>query len=287
MSSAQTTRSLTSLPCKAGIGLRAGHHQEFAQSQRLTGWIEVHTENFLGGGPALDLLLKLRRDYAVSLHGVGLSLGSAEGIDGSHLSRIADLCHRLEPAAVSEHVSWSITGGVYFNDLMPLPYDREALGVIVDNVQRFQDALGRSILVENPSTYLTYSRSDMSEPEFLSALCTSSGCGMLLDVNNVYVNAENHGFDAATYLERIAALTIGEIHLSGHHVRQIGNRTIRIDDHGSAVCDQVWSLFEHAIDLIGPRPTLIEWDSALPRLEILLQEADKAQSRLDQGRRPT
>jgi uncharacterized protein (UPF0276 family) len=271
----------TTLPDGAGIGLRTFHHHEFARRRPDVGWIEVHTENVLGGGPVVDLLFDLRRDYPVSLHGVGLSLGSAEGLDATHLARIADLARRLEPAAISEHVSWSITGGVYFNDLIPLPYDREALRTITENVQQFQDMLGRQVMVENPSTYLTYSRSEMSEPEFLAELCDKAGCGLLLDVNNVFVSAENHGFDPKAYLAGIANLTIGEIHLSGHHLRRIGNRTIRIDDHGSPVADQVWSLYRNALELIGPRPTLIEWDSALPELDVLIGEAEKARNCLN------
>jgi uncharacterized protein (UPF0276 family) len=190
------------------------------------------------------------------------------------------LARRLEPAAISEHVSWSITGGVYFNDLIPLPYDREALRTITENVQQFQDMLGRQVMVENPSTYLTYSRSEMSEPEFLAELCDKAGCGLLLDVNNVFVSAENHGFDPKAYLAGIANLTIGEIHLSGHHLRRIGNRTIRIDDHGSPVADQVWSLYRNArIDRAAP--DLIEWDSALPELDVLIGEAEKARNCLN------
>jgi len=257
------------------------HHHDFKQSRPSIDWIEVHTENFLGGGPVVDLLFDLRRDYQISLHGVGLSLGSADGLNGEHLKRIADLVHRLEPSVVSEHVSWSITGGVYFNDLIPVPYEAEALQIMADNIQRFQDALGRSILVENPSTYLSYRHSDMSEPDFLRALCEKSGCQLLLDVNNVYVSSENHEFDASGYLASVSELPIGEIHLSGHHARQIGNRTIRIDDHGSPVLESVWSLYRQALESIGPRPTLIEWDSALPELHVLLEEAAKAQRLLD------
>jgi uncharacterized protein len=181
---------------------------------------------------------------------------------------------------VSDHVSWSVTGGVYFNDLLPIPYDEEALGVIARNVMRFQEAIGRPVMVENPSTYLRHAQSDRAEPQFLAELCQRSGCGLLLDVNNVFVSTENHGDDARAYLAAVAHLPIGEIHLSGHHLRQIGNRSIRIDDHGSPVADQVWALYDHALALIGPRPTLIEWDSALPPLETLLAEAGKAQIRL-------
>ena len=270
----------STLPVATGIGLRAAHHERVASERPVIRWLEVHTENFLGGGAAPALLEALRADYAISLHGVGLSLGSADGLDEEHLARIAALVRRIDPAAVSDHVSWSVTGGVYFNDLLPIPYDEEALAIMARNVERFQDAIGRPVMVENPSTYLRHAQSDRAEPQFLAELCRRSGCGLLLDVNNVFVSSQNHGDDAHAYLAAVADLPIGEIHLSGHHLRQIGNRSIRIDDHGSPVSDPVWALYEHALGLIGPRPTLIEWDSALPSLETLLIEASKAQARL-------
>ena len=277
--------SCSHLPVATGIGLRAAHHERVCDERPEIAWLEVHTENFLGGGATPSMLDALSDRYAISLHGVGLSLGSVDGLDEEHLARIAALVRRLDPAAVSDHVSWSVTGGVYFNDLLPIPYDEEALAVIVRNVMRFQEAIGRPVMVENPSTYLRHTQSDRAEPQFLAALCQRSGCGLLLDVNNVFVSAENHGDDAQAYLAAIAHLPIGEIHLSGHHLRQIGNRSIRIDDHGSPVSDPVWTLYERALSLIGPRPTLIEWDSALPPLETLLAEAGKAQTRLDAAKR--
>ena len=277
--------SCSHLPVAAGIGLRAAHHERVCDDRPEIAWLEVHTENFLGGGATPTTLESLRDRYAISMHGVGLSLGSADGLDEEHLARIAALVRRLDPAAVSDHVSWSITGGIYFNDLLPIPYDEEALAVIVRNVMRFQEGIGRPVMVENPSTYLRHAQSDRAEPQFLAELCRRSGCGLLLDVNNVFVSTENHGDDAQAYLAAIAHLPIGEIHLSGHHLRQIGNRSIRIDDHGSPVSDPVWALYERALALIGPRPTLIEWDSALPPLETLLAEAGKAQTRLDTAKR--
>ena len=277
--------SCSDLPVASGIGLRVAHHERVRAEQPDIAWLEVHTENFLGGGATPAMLEALRERYAISLHGVGLSLGSAEGLDEEHLARIAALVRRIEPAAISDHVSWSVTGGVYFNDLLPIPYDEDALTVIARNVMRFQEAVGRTVMVENPSTYLRHVQSDRAEPQFLAELCQRSGCGLLLDVNNVFVSTENHGDDAQAYLSAIAHLPIGEIHLSGHHLRQIGNRSIRIDDHGSPVSDPVWALYERALAVIGPRPTLIEWDSALPPLEILLAEANKAQARLDVAKR--
>ena len=277
--------SCSQLPAATGIGLRAAHHERVRTEQPDIAWLEVHTENFLGDGATPAMLETLRERYAISLHGVGLSLGSAEGLDEQHLARIAALVRRLDPAAISDHVSWSVTGGVYFNDLLPIPYDEDALAVIARNVMRFQEAVGRTVMVENPSTYLRHVQSDRAEPQFLAELCQRSGCGLLLDVNNVFVSTENHGDDAQAYLAAIAHLPIGEIHLSGHHLRQIGNRSIRIDDHGSPVSDPVWALYERALAVIGPRPTLIEWDSALPPLETLLAEAGKAQARLEAVKR--
>ncbi len=280
-----TLPSCSHLPVATGIGLRAAHHERVSAEHPRIAWLEVHTENFLGGGATPALLEGLRADYAISLHGVGLSLGSTDGLDEDHLARIAALVRRIDPAAVSDHVSWSVAGGVYFNDLLPIPYDEEALTVIARNVGRFQEAIGRPVMVENPSTYLRHVQSDRAEPQFLAELCQRSGCGLLLDVNNVFVSSDNHGEDARGYLAAVAHLPIGEIHLSGHHLRKIGNRAIRIDDHGSPVSDQVWALYEHVLALIGPRPTLIEWDSSLPPLETLLAEAAKAEPRLENARR--
>jgi uncharacterized protein (UPF0276 family) len=277
--------SCSHLPIAAGIGLRAPHHAQVMAERPHIAWHEVHTENFLGGGAAPDLLEHLRADYQISLHGVGLSLGSKDGLHEEHLHRIAELVRRIEPAAVSDHVSWSVTGGVYFNDLLPIPYDEEALGVMADNVQQFQEAIGRTVMVENPSTYLRFRQSDRAEPQFLAELCARTGCGLLLDVNNVFVSGANHDFDPFAYLAAIAALPIGEVHLSGHHLRQIGNRSIRIDDHGSPVSDEVWALYDQALGILGPLPTLIEWDSGVPDLDILLAESAKAGAKLAQAPR--
>ncbi len=275
--------SCSHLPLAAGIGLRAAHHAQVLTERPHVAWLEVHTENFLGGGAAPDMLEALRADYQISLHGVGLSLGSSGGLDEAHLQRIAELVRRIEPAAVSDHVSWSVTGGVYFNDLLPVPYDEEALGVMAGNVQQFQEAIGRAVMVENPSTYLQFRHSDRAEPQFLAELCARTGCGLLLDVNNVFVSAENHGSDPFAYLSAIAMLPVGEVHLSGHHLRKVGNRSIRIDDHGSPVSDEVWALYDQALGMLGALPTLIEWDSGLPDLDILLAESAKAGAKLAQA----
>jgi len=212
----------------------------------------------------------------VSLHGVGLSLGSAEGLDASHLAALAALAARIEPGLVSEHLSWSVTGGVYLNDLLPLPYTEESLEVVCWNVDRVQQALGRAILVENPSAYLRFRHSPISEPEFLSALAQRTGCGILCDVNNIYVTAVNFGFDPAAYVDALPPAAIGEIHLAGHFRTERRDKTLLIDDHGDRVVSPVWELYERALRRFGRVPTLIEWDKRLPELPVLLDEAARA-----------
>ena len=269
----------------AGIGLRQPHYRAALDAPPPVGWLEVHSENYLGGGAPLRFLETFRRDYPLSLHGVGLSLGTAGPLDRSHLARVADLVARIEPALVSEHLSWSIAGGVYFNDLLPLPYTEEALAVVAGHVAEMQDALRRPILVENPSTYLEYLHSTVGEVEFLAELVRRTGCGLLLDVNNVYVSAGNHGFDAASYLAAVPAEAVGEIHLAGHSTRDIDGTLLRIDDHGSAVAEPVWALYAAVLARLGAVPTLIEWDSAIPPLPILVGEAAKAAGLLAKARR--
>jgi uncharacterized protein (UPF0276 family) len=273
------------IPAQAGIGLRFPHHDAVRETRPAIGWLEVHSENYLGGGVLLRQLEALRRDYPVSLHGVGLSLGTAGPLDADHLARIAALARRIEPGLVSEHLAWSVTGGVYFNDLLPLPYTEEALAVMAGHVDAVQDALGRRLLVENPSTYLQFLEQAMSETEFLAALVERTGCGLLLDVNNVAVSCGNHGHDPAAYLAAVPAAAVGEIHLAGHSVKDIEGIPLRIDDHGSAVAPAVWALYEAALARLGRRPTLIEWDSNIPELPVLLAEAAAAQARLDAARR--
>ena len=264
------------MPKGAGIGWRHPHYQALLENRPDIAWIEVHSENYLGGGRPLAYLEKARADYPLSLHGVGLSLGTDGPPDRTHLARIKALVDRIEPTLVSEHVSWSVTGGVYLNDLLPLPYTEESLQVICAHVQETQDVLGRTILVENPSTYLQFTHSTIQEWEYVAAIVDRTGCGLLLDVNNVYVSAGNHGFDARRYLEAMPAEAVQEIHLAGHTVRDLGGATLRIDDHGSVVCDAVWELYASAVARLGPVPTLIEWDSNLPELPVLLAEAEKA-----------
>lgn len=266
------------LPVQAGIGLRHKHHEEFLNHAPPIAWVEVHSENFLGS--EITFLEKVRKRYPISLHGVGLSLGSAEGIDPHHLQRISNLVQRIEPGAVSEHLSWSIEGGIYYNDLLPLPYTEEALKVVATNIQRVQEKLKRPLMIENPSTYLQFKNSEMSEADFLLALCKKSGCQLLLDINNIVVSAFNHGWETRPYLDSLVHAPIGEYHLAGHHTRPIGNKGIKIDDHGSPIAKEVWDLFLYALDCIGPRPSLIERDSSIPPLQELLEEAAIAQTYL-------
>lgn len=260
----------------AGIGLRSPHLAEIGRDRPATGFLEIHAENYLAGSPALQAVERLRSDYAFSLHAVGLSLGSVEGLDEAHLARVAALAARLEPALVSDHLSWSVSGGRYFNDLLPLPYTEEALDVVGRNVQRLQDRLGRQVLVENPSCYLGFTHSTMSEPAFLGELVQRSGCGLLLDVNNIVVTAHNLRLDPLAWLADLPAAAIGEYHLAGHAVNNADGAPILIDDHGSRVSEGVWSLFDAVLERYGPRPTLVEWDTDIQALGILLEEAARA-----------
>jgi hypothetical protein len=271
------------IPARAGIGLRHHHYRAVVESRPAVGWLEVHSENYFGGGRPLAFLEAARAHYPLSLHGVGLSLGTDGPLDRTHLARIRALIARLQPALVSEHVSWSIAGGVYLNDLLPLPYTDEALQVICGHVQETQDFLGRQILVENPSSYLQFAQSTIPECEFVAEISRRTGCGLLFDVNNVYVSACNHGFDAQAYVEAIPRAAVQEIHLAGHAVREIGDATLRIDDHGSAVCEAVWQLYAAALRRLGPVPTLIEWDSNVPELPVLVAEAITADRFLAQA----
>jgi uncharacterized protein (UPF0276 family) len=269
--------TIDAVPAKAGIGLRFQHHQAVLERRPDVAWMEVHTENYFGGGTPLHYLDAIRRDTPISLHGVGLSLGSAEGLDAVHLERIRQVAERIEPGLMSEHLAWSIVGGTYLADLLPLPMTEEALAVVCRHVDRTQSYLKRRILVENPSTYVRFRHSTIPEWEFITAVAGRTGCGILCDVNNIYVSAHNHGWDASTYLAALPAAAVGEIHLAGHTVRPIENgTTLCIDDHASRVSAEVWALYQEALALFGPVPTLIEWDNNLPALDVLLQEARRA-----------
>jgi uncharacterized protein (UPF0276 family) len=270
------------VPAAAGIGLRFQHHATVLETQPAVAWLEVHTENYLGGGPSARTLDAVRECYPLSLHGVGMSLGSADGLDFDHLHRVHEAVRRFQPGLVSEHLSWSTVAGNYLADLLPLPLTEEALDIVCRHVDQVQVALGCRLLMENPSTYIQYAHSTIPEWEFLSCLARRTGCGILCDVNNVYVSANNHGWDPQAYLLALPAQAIGEIHLAGHAVRPLesGDRLL-IDDHGSTVAEDVWRLYTMALELFGTVPTLVEWDNNVPALEVLLAEARKASALME------
>lgn len=262
------------LPARAGIGLRAVHHDDFLNSPPAIGWVEAHAENYFAlGGAQPWYLEQIRSRYALSLHGVGLSLGSSDPLDPVHLAHWRRLIDRFEPAIISEHLCWSSAGGLFSNDLLPLPYTRAAMKHLVSRVQQVQESLRRQLLIENVSSYLEFESSELTEWDFLCELARRSGCGILLDINNIYVSACNHGFNAHRYVDAIPAAAIGEIHLAGHSINRIDSREIRIDTHSTAVCSEVWALYEYTIQRNGYRPTLIEWDAEIPSLAALVDQA--------------
>ncbi|MFZ1643561.1 MAG: DUF692 domain-containing protein [Candidatus Contendobacter sp.] len=272
-----------SIPARAGIGLRAEHYAAVLESRPPVGWLEVHSENYFGaGGKPLDYLERIRAHYPLSLHGVGLSIGSTDPLDRWHLSKLKALIRRFEPALVSEHLSWGSVGGRYLNDLLPLPYTEEALYHMVARVAQAQDVLGQQILIENPSSYLQYVESTIPEWEFLTELAERTGCGVLLDVNNIYVSARNHGFDASAYLWAIPRHVVQEIHLAGFTVNRLNDGEILIDTHNRPVWPAVWALYRQAVQRFGLIPTLIEWDSDLPELAVLVDEARRADAILEE-----
>lgn len=274
-----TTRVMRpgSIPARAGIGLRAQHHRSLLDVRPAIGWVEVHSENYFAlGGAQPEFLERVRADYPLSLHGVGLSLGSTDPLDTAHLAHLKRVVARFEPGLVSEHLSWGSIQGRHFNDLLPLPYTEEALRHMVARVRAVQDFLGRQILIENVSSYLEYTCSSMSEWDFLGALTFESGCGLLLDVNNIYVSAHNHGFDAQEFLRRVPVKAVMEIHLAGHSRNSFDGRDILIDTHSTHVCADVWALYAAAVRRFANVPALIEWDTDIPALEVLVAEAHKA-----------
>jgi uncharacterized protein (UPF0276 family) len=260
-----------------GIGLRAPHIAEVMRTRPAVAWFEVHAENYMGGGPAVQALTQIRQDYPLALHGVGLSLGSANGLNTRHLMRLKRLVDWLQPALVSEHLSWSVAGGVYLNHLLPLPYTDETLDIVCRHVEEVQTVLGRRLLVENPSNYLRFAVSSMPEPEFLTEVVRRTDCGLLCDVNNIYVTSRNFGQDPVAYLQMLPADAVEEIHLAGHTVNDADGQAILIDDHGSPVSQAVWDLFALAVARFGPVPTLVEWDTNIPALTVLIGEAHQAE----------
>ena len=264
----------------AGVGLRAPHYRELLDTRPALGWLEVHSENFFGeGGQPHWFLERLRAQYPLSLHGVGLGLGSVDALSTDHLDKLARLIERYEPFVVSEHLCWSASGGRHLNDLLPLPYTEEALAHVCTRVSQVQDRLGRALLVENVSSYLRFRHSTIPEWEFVAEVTRRTGCALLLDVNNVYVNAVNHGFDASDYLAAMPAAAVQEIHLAGFETTP----QLLIDTHGHPVSEAVWALYRETVARIGPRPTLIEWDTDIPPLAVLLGEARRADAILGEA----
>jgi uncharacterized protein (UPF0276 family) len=265
------------IPASAGIGLRGPHYREVADTVPPVGFLEVHSENYFGaGGVPHAYLERIRRDYPLSLHGVGLSLGSVDPLSSAHLHRLKALIDAYQPEFVSEHLSWGSFGGRYVNDLLPLPYTEETVDHLVQRIHEVQDTLERPIIVENVSCYLEFEHSRMSEWEFVTAVAENADCGILLDINNIYVNAHNHGFDATAFIDGIPGSRVGEIHLAGHTVKQHEQGTLIIDTHDHRVCPEVWDLYRLAVERFGAKPTLIEWDSDLPALGTLVDEANIA-----------
>lgn len=265
------------IPAVAGVGLKPEHYADVLAGRGRSLWFEIHPENYMGaGGPPHRYLEAIRRDHALSMHGVGLSLGSADGIRPAQLGRLKALAQRYQPQLVSEHLSWSGIGHSLVPDLLPVPLHAESLARFEDSIDRVQTALKRTILVENPSAYLAPRGSDIPEPEFIAALCRKTGCGWLLDINNVFVSATNLGFDAAAYLDAVDPALVGEIHLAGHARERHAGFDLLVDDHGSRVAEAVWWLFARYVTRAGPTPTLIEWDTRLPDFATLAAEAAQA-----------
>lgn len=261
-----------------GIGLRHPHIRQVLEELPSVGWWEIHSENFFqAGGPSLENLLSIREHYRLSLHGVGLSLGSSSGIDEQHLSRLKNLIQQLDPFLVSEHLSWSRVGNLFLPDLLPIPYTKESLEVIARNIDQVQSYLGREILIENPSSYLEFASSEMEEVSFLITLCQKTGAKILLDVNNIFVSCSNHGWDMNKYIDSVPADLVREVHLAGHSIKSITpDQKIHIDTHDTTVDEAVWGLYGYAISKLGAKPTLLEWDAQIPSLDTLIKESRQA-----------
>jgi uncharacterized protein len=270
---------ISQLPLRTGAGFKPEHFAAISAAPQPVGFFEVHAENYMGAGGIPHAQLRfIRENYPLSLHGVGLNIGSSERLDRAHLARLKDLCERYQPECISEHLAWSSHGGIYFNDLLPLPYNDASLRSVIDHIDETQSALQRRLLIENPATYVRFEDSTIPEVEFLTAIARATGCGLLLDINNVFVSARNHAASPNTYLEAFPLNLAGEIHLAGHFATAIGQGSaLCVDAHGSPVVDEVLALFERVIARTGPLPTLIEWDNDVPEWPVLLAEVIKAQ----------
>lgn len=275
------------LPRRAGVGFKPEHFSEIIACQQPLGFFEVHAENYMGaGGPPHAQLGKLRQDYALSIHGVGLSIGSMQPLDRDHLGRLKLVCDRYQPESFSEHLAWSTHDSVFLNDLLPLPYTGETLARVAEHIDQVQETLKRQMLLENPATYLLFEESTIEETDFLAELARRTGCGLLLDVNNVFVAATNHHMDPRAYLARFPVQQVREIHLSGHsETVDDAGAPLLIDSHDTPVKDPVWSLYEELIARTGPIATLVEWDNDVPQWAILRAEAEAAGRILERAAR--
>ncbi len=266
------------IPQRAGVGLKACHYDDILENKPDLGWFEIHAENYMGaGGLPHHALGQIRDNYPLSCHGVGLSIGSAQGLDPEHLDRLKTVVERYEPGLVSEHLAWSTHDTGFLNDLLPVPYTADTVACVSEHIDQVQTHLGRQMLLENPSTYVAFAESEMSEIAFLKEIIARTGCGLLLDVNNVFVSATNQGYSPEEYLAEFPVDAVGEIHLGGHaDDTDDDGQTLLIDAHDRAVAAQVWQLYEDLIGRIGQRPTLVEWDNEVPAWPVLFSEAQRA-----------
>jgi len=270
------------LPLSAGLGYKPQHYTEIMQNAGPVSWFEVHAENYMGdGGRPLAQLAALSARFPISVHGVGLSIGGEGPLDREHLARLRTLCDWLNPASFSEHLAWSSHDSAFLNDLLPLPYNAASLARVASHINQVQETLGRQMLLENPSSYLAFDTSDMSETDFLRELATQTGCGLLLDVNNVFVSATNLGTSPQAYIDDFPLDKVGEIHLGGHDEDEDdAGRPLLIDSHGREIADPVWALLEYTLTRSGPRPLLVEWDNDVPDWPVLATEAARAKAAL-------
>ena len=273
------------LPAKTGLGFKPEHFPAVIETKPDLGFFEVHAENYMNaGGMPHAMLERLRVDYAISVHGVGLSIGGPDPLDEAHLTRLKTLCDRYQPESFSEHLAWASHGGTWMHDLLPLPYTTETLRIVCDHIDRLQEVLGRKILLENPATYLTFTQSDIPETAFLTEIAQRTGCGLLLDVNNVFVSCVNHRTDPRAYLAAFPMQAIGEIHLAGHDSEELPSGPLLIDSHGKPVSEPVWTLYGEIVSKFGPLPSLVEWDNDVPDFVTLMAEAHRAARILEDAR---
>lgn len=270
------------LPCKPGVGYKPQHFADIMENADPVGWLEIHAENYMGmGGRPLAQLRHLAEKFPISVHGVGLSIGGEAPLDPEHLARLKHLVSWLNPTVFSEHLAWSTHDGSYFNDLLPLPYTASTISRVADHIDQLQNTIGRQMMLENPSSYLAFAESTWSEPDFLREVANRTGCGLLLDVNNVFVSATNLEYDPRDYIAEYPLDKVGEIHLGGHDEDEDDHgKPLLIDSHGAEIVDPVWALLDHTLELSGPRPILIEWDTDVPEWPILASEAQRAATAL-------